>query len=175
MKSLGYYMAYVIGIDQSYKSAGVCIMDETFTVKDMYTIKTDKTQGDVFYRANIIAQAVAGIVKQYDPVFLGLEGLAFAKFGDATRDLAGLQFTIVNTLRYSYKFDKIVIPTPNEVKKYATGKGNADKEAVYDALPEDIRKTLEEKNYRKTTGLYDIADAYWIAKYALEFYQKRRT
>lgn len=168
-------MVQVIGIDQSYKSAGVCIMNEDSSVCDMYTIKTDKTQGDIFYRANYIAEQVAAVVEKYHPVCLGLEGLAFAKFGDATRDLAGLQFVVVSALRYKYNFEAIVIPSPNEVKKYATGKGNADKVAVYEALPEDIRKTLEAKNYRKTTGLYDIADAYWIAKYALEFYQKRLT
>jgi Holliday junction resolvasome RuvABC endonuclease subunit len=168
-------MVRVIGIDQSYKSAGVCIMDDTFAVADMYTIKSDSSQGDIFFRANAIAEAVAAAVKKHTPVYLGLEGLAFAKFGDATRDLAGLQFVIVNTLRYKYKFEAIVIPSPNEVKKYATGKGNSDKEAVFKALPDNVRKTLEEKNYRKTTGLYDIADAYWIARYALEFYKKRET
>jgi Holliday junction resolvasome RuvABC endonuclease subunit len=78
----------------------------------------------------------------------------------------------VTQLRYRFGFDVIVIPPPNELKKYATGKGNADKELMHSSLPEDIRKRLEEKNYRKTTGLYDIADAYWLARYALEHHQK---
>lgn len=162
----------VIGIDQSYKSAGVCIMDEKGQVIDMYTITTDKDTGDVFKRANVIAEKIAKAIKDHNVVCMGIEGLAFAKFGDATRDLAGLQFTIITHLRYRCGFDVIVIPPPNELKKYATGKGNADKVLMHSSLPEDIRKRLEAKNYRKTTGLYDIADAYWLAKYALEHYQK---
>ena len=50
--------------------------------------------------------------------------------------------------------------TPQIVKKYATGKGNAKKVDMYDAFVEDTGMEL--------TGIKqwsDISDAYWIAKW----------
>lgn len=160
-------MGIVIGIDQSYTSTGVCVMNSDKQVLELFTIKTPASVGDIFARANAIADQVAQLVSKYMPIGIGLEGLAFAMTGDATRDLAGLQHTIVNKLRYSHNYDKIVIPTPNTVKKIATGKGNSKKEALHEALPEEIRKRIEASNYRKTTGMYDVTDAYWIAIYTL--------
>lgn len=165
-------MAIVIGIDQSYNSTGVCVMDSDRNVLELFTIKTPASVGDVFARATSLANQIAPLVGKYMPIGIGLEGLAFAMMGDATRDLAGLQFTIVNKLRYEYSYDSIVIPTPNTVKKLATGSGKAKKEALYEALPEDVRKLIEAKNYRKTTGMYDVTDAYWIAVYTLEHFHK---
>lgn len=164
-------MHTILGIDQSYKSAGICVLNDLGEPIEMFTIKTDKTQGDVFYRSHKIAERIAEIVNHHAPVCIGLEGLAFAKFGDATRDLAGLQFTIVNTLRFKLLYDNIVIPSPNEVKKIATGKGNADKSLLFESLPADVKSRLEKANYKKTTGLFDITDAYWIAQYALRSYK----
>jgi Holliday junction resolvasome RuvABC endonuclease subunit len=152
-------MSVVIGIDQSYNSTGVCILDENKNVVDLFKIVTPPSVGDIFARAHTLATTLGGLVGTYMPIGIGLEGLAFAMTGDATRDLAGLQFVIVNTLRYEYDYNRIVIPSPNTVKKLATGKGNSNKEALYSALPEEIRKRIEEKNYRKTTGMYDVTDA----------------
>jgi Holliday junction resolvasome RuvABC endonuclease subunit len=164
-------MSVVIGIDQSYNSTGVCILDENKNVVDLFKIVTPPSVGDIFARAHTLATTLGGLVGTHMPIGIGLEGLAFAMTGDATRDLAGLQFVIVNTLRYEYDYNRIVIPSPNTVKKLATGKGNSNKEALYSALPEEIRKRIEEKNYRKTTGMYDVTDAYWIAVYTLEHFR----
>lgn len=163
----------ILGIDQSYTSSGICILNLDGSVKDVQLIKTDSTIGDVFARANHIANRVNQLRSENKSVQVGLEGLAFSKVGDATRDLAGLQFTIVTYLRYSQQFSDISVPSPNEVKKFATGKGNADKAMMHAALPEEVKVLLDAKKYRKTTGLYDVTDAYWIAKYALEVYKKR--
>lgn len=164
-------MGVVIGIDQSYTSTGVCVMTDDKEVLELYTMRTPVTVGDVFARADAVSNKLAAVVTKYTPIGIGLEGLAFAMTGSATRDLAGLQFTVVNKLRYAYGFHNIVIPSPNTVKKLATGKGNAKKDALYDALPDDIKKRIEASNYRKTTGMYDVTDAYWIAVYTLEHFR----
>lgn len=164
-------MGIVIGIDQSYNSTGVCVMNSDRQVLELFTIRTPASVGDIFDRAEVVATAIAELTIKYMPIGVGLEGLAFAMMGDATRDLAGLQFIIVNKLRYTYDFKRIVIPTPNTVKKLATGKGNSKKEALYDALPEDVQKRIEANNYKKTTGMYDVTDAYWIAIYTLEHFR----
>ena len=52
---------------------------------------------------------------------------------------------------------------PNTVKKVATGKGKADKQELYEALPLKPQALFSEKmGLKKTTGLYDLTDAYWI-------------
>ena len=49
----------------------------------------------------------------------------------------------------------MVIISPNLVKKFATGKGGADKAAMVEAMPESLVDEIKEANYKKTTGLYD--------------------
>ena len=62
-----------------------------------------------------------------------------------------------------------VVP-PSVIKKFATGKGNANKEKMYEAFIEetsvDVRKEIDiEKGWNPVS---DIVDAYYIAKYAFE-------
>ena len=166
-------MSIVIGIDQSYTSTGICVLNSDKQILELSTLTAAISVGDIFARANHIADEVCKLVEKYSPIGVGIEGLAYAMTGDATRDLAGLLFVIVNKLRYTHKFDKITSVPPNTLKKMATGKGNAKKEMLYTALPEDVKKLIEAKNYRKTTGMYDVTDAYWIAIYTLGHFQTR--
>jgi Holliday junction resolvasome RuvABC endonuclease subunit len=171
--SEGIIVRYILGIDQSYTSAGFVILDESGDVKKFGTIRSNAdTNGDIFDRAAFVTRSILDIAVEYDPALVGLEGLAFSKFGNATRDLAGLQFVIITQLRTTKYGSNLVIISPNLVKKFATGKGGADKAAMVEAMPEKLVDEIKEANYKKTTGLYDIADAYWIAKYTLEEYKK---
>ena len=166
-------MKKFIGIDQSYTSTGIIVLNEDASICECKIVRAPQEVGDIFKRAHIIATAVCDTIKEVQPACLGIEGLAFSKFGDATRDLAGLQFVLLTYMRYSLAFDAIVIPTPNEVKKFATTKGSADKVAMYEALPQYAKDLFEEQKIKKTKGLYDVTDAFWIAKYALEIYNKK--
>jgi hypothetical protein len=49
------------------------------------------------------------------------------------------------------------------VKKRA-GDGKFKKKDMIAALPDDIKKMFTDKNYKLTTGLSDLADAYWISQ-----------
>lgn len=166
--------AYYLGIDQSFTSCGVVLLDESKNVIEATTIKTSKEQ-DIFERAWYIADTISSdFLTVYEPEIVGLEGLAFSKFGDATRDLAGLQFTLVNYFRHFHELkENLVIVSPNELKKFATTKGNAKKEQMVDSLPKNVLESFRDQNYKKTTGLYDVTDAYWIARYSIEVSQQR--
>lgn len=160
----------VIGIDQSYTSTGYTVIDKN-SLLEFGTIKTRKSDDtDVFERAYKVTNQIIEIVNKYKPERIGIEGLAFAKFGNATRDLAGLQWVIVTRLRYELGFTntKLVIVPPNQLKKTATDSGSASKDDMVKALPSDVYQRISDANYKKTTGLYDITDAYWIAQYALK-------
>ena len=155
-----------LGIDQSFTSAGYCLVDNNSDVVSFGTIKTKKGDGDMFYRSHTISKAMINLITLYKPTLIGLEGLAFGGVGNATRDLAGLQHVLVTNIRYTTVFgDNLVIVPPTDLKKFATTKGGAKKEVMYDCMPEDFKKKIQDMNFKKTTGMYDIADAYWIAQY----------
>lgn len=154
----------VLGIDQSYSSCGVVLLDNG-KITDLDKIVGNK-QWDCYDRAMDVARQIKWFCTANQPIDLvGIEGLAFNKRGNQTRDLAGLLFTIMIELRANGHRDSSVIVPPKTVKKFATGKGNATKEQMYEALPKDVKDLFEEKGYKKTTGRSDLTDAYWIARY----------
>ena len=77
-----------------------------------------------------------------------------------------------NTGLLKYKLWKDKFPfhvfAPSEIKKHASGKGNANKERLYECFLEEtginIRKTLDITNEKIWNPVSDIVDAYFIAK-----------
>lgn len=152
----------ILGIDQSFTSTGYVIINE----HDVITygiISSPKSDGDVFTRARIITNKLVSLSSEYQVDQVFIEGLAFGGVGDATRQLSGLQFLIVDSLRPL----NITIVPPTTLKKFATGKGNAKKEDMYNSLSPDIKTLFHEGNLKKTKGLYDCTDAFFLAKYGL--------
>lgn len=151
----------VMGIDQSYRSSGIVILedDEIIHCEKYATV----TEDDVYNRAHQLATHISLMYSKYQPDRVAFEGLSFGSTGNVTRDLGGLLFTAILFLRHKHGADPQVIPPPT-VKKIATGKGNSKKEAVIDALPSKVRAEFDALGVKKTTGLADLADAYWIAK-----------
>lgn len=156
----------ILGIDQSYTSAGYCIINENEEVLEFGTIKTTQEDGDIFTRARIITNSIKKIADDNAVDFVGLEGLAFGGFGNATRDLAGLQFLIVDAFGSSY----IKIYAPTSVKKLAVGKkkGKIQKQDLFDSLPEKTKNKFVDSGLKKTKGLFDVVDAYWISIFTLK-------
>lgn len=156
----------IMGIDQSYTCTGISVLDtegSTFFT----TIKTEKsTQLDemgIFRRAKQVADSILTLIEQHSPDMVIIEGLAFGARGNATRDLSGLMFIIVNTIDSLNIPVKIVSPT--SVKAFAV-KGKASKKEMFDALPADIKQTIGD-NFKITKGRYDVTDAYFLAMYGI--------
>lgn len=153
----------ILAIDQSYTSCGIVVLDgDTVIFAERYV---SNAQDDMFARATQVAHRIKEVANEYKVEYIALEGLAFSKIGNATRDLAGLQFIIMYVMRFSEGYDVIVIP-PNTVKKVATGKGNAKKEELLECLPKNALEEFTSLGVKKTTGLLDLTDAYWIGKAA---------
>ena len=160
---MGINMNTILGIDQSYtKCAWVFLKDNK--LEDFGVISSNKNE-DIFSRALFVSREIGNVYSKCVPSIVHFEGLAFNMKGNRTRDLAGLQFAIVT---YMLDFDavnfKYKIISPKSVKSFATH-GQAQKIEMIDALPKNVKKKFEDKNYKKTTGLADLADAYWIAAY----------
>jgi Holliday junction resolvasome RuvABC endonuclease subunit len=156
----------ILGFDQSYTSSGYCVTNGDGIVLDFGTFKSDKTL-DVYDRAIQVASYIKAKALEYNVDVINLEGLAFGIRGDATRDLAGLLFVIITSLRNELltKNKKCSVIAPTSLKKFATGSGKADKSAMILAVPSDILERILDKKFKKTTGLADICDAYWLSKY----------
>ena len=152
----------ILGIDQSYTSTGIVVLEDDDVVYAERYVTDDKR--DKPDRALEIAKRILEVVQEQYPFLIALEGLAFGMRGDATRDLAGLQFVIVCMLR-EHDRDCIVV-APNTVKKFATGNGRCEKIEMYDCLPDNVKTLFDNMGLLKTTGRYDLTDAYYIAKTA---------
>lgn len=127
---------------------------------------TDKLE-DIFKRSWDVASRVRKLCKDHNVTVVAMEGLAFAGKGNATRDLAGLQFVIAVAARFLDGL-QLELYAPGTIKKLATGKGNSPKDMLVDVLPAHIRAEFDALGVKKTTGLKDLTDAYWIARTAEE-------
>jgi Holliday junction resolvasome RuvABC endonuclease subunit len=153
-----------LGIDQSYKSCAVVVMEDDVCT-NFEIFKKDDTE-DVYHNAAAIARKIGNKVTKVQPDLVILEGLSFGNLGNMTRDLAGLQFAIIIYLRYHLHYEpEIVIVPPPTLKKFATGNGRAEKQDMIDKVPANTLALFKEAGYKKTTGLADLADAYHLAKY----------
>jgi crossover junction endodeoxyribonuclease RuvC len=151
----------ILAIDQSYTSSGLVILDDG-KILHAEIFSSDANE-DIFMRAWAVTEHIQKLAKRFGPDHIAMEGLAFSKFGNATRDLAGLQYMIMGILRFVEGYNVLVI-SPNTVKKVATGKGNAKKEQLLESLPSDVKSHFEDMGAKKTKGLYDLSDAYWIGQ-----------
>ena len=102
-----------------------------------------------------------------------IEGYAFATSGTShVRSIAENTGLLKHKL-YKTKVSVKSIP-PTVIKKYATGKGNANKELMYEAFtaelltPSDLKTRLTPKSKKLRSPVSDIVDAYFIAKYGWE-------
>ncbi len=154
-----------MGIDQSFTSTGVVILDDSSNMIHTAIISSEKNV-DFFERAYIISQEINKLISTYNVTDITLEGLAFGGIGNATRQLSGLQYTIVIGIRKTMSKECNLVP-PTTLKKFATEKGTASKEDMYKAVPEEIQEFFLTQKIKKTKGLYDCVDAYWLARYSI--------
>ena len=78
---------------------------------------------------------------------------------------------VLKYLMWDEELNFEIIP-PTVIKKFATGKGNANKEKMYEAFctenPNlDLRSQLTPRSSNVISPVSDIVDAYFIAKYGI--------
>jgi len=155
-------MPKIIGIDQSLRSTAWVEIDAfTGEIESLGLIKTKKND-EISKEERFlgIAESLMGLIREKKPFAVGIEGLSYNSSANATRDLAGLFYMILGEFlkeNISYR-----IYPPLMVKAFAAG-GRAGKEELFDAIPEKERKKILQTGAKKTTGLYDLSDAYHIA------------
>jgi len=158
----------IIGIDPSYSCTGICILeDEDLIHAECFKTTTARNH---FERCYDIAQYLGALVNEWDIEQVQIEGLNLGvRRSDVTRDLAGLFYTIVIQLSIVQNLPTNII-APTSVKKYGAHYGWAKKEDMIAALPDAVRDYFFSLGYKKTTGIADLADSFFIAQiYHKEF------
>ena len=102
-----------------------------------------------------------------------IEGYAFATSGKSHVRSVAENTGLLKHKMYKSNQSFTSVP-PTVIKKYATGKGNANKEVMYEAFnaelltPPDLKTILKPKSTKLTSPVTDIVDAYFIAKWGWE-------
>ena len=180
----------IIGIDYSMTSPAVCIGQTPFnydTCKFMFITKNKKFAGD--YPPNIVGLPLyeykdnlerftklaeitvnwilTHALSRYHGNKLGIEGYAFGAKGQVFN--IGENTGILKLKLAEYVANEINVYAPSEIKKFATGKGNANKLLMHEAFVEetgsDLTKWFEFDTYTGQSPVSDLIDSYYIAKY----------
>tara|TARA_B100000287_G_scaffold85502_1_gene78079 strand:+ start:446 stop:1033 length:588 start_codon:yes stop_codon:yes gene_type:complete len=191
-------MRKIAGIDYSLTSPAICVWKSTddrlfdFDSCDLYYLEnsqrwkstTASSHGLLNLhpeeypewnteeeRHDLLSNWAMSIIQGCNEIYL--EGYAFATVGKShVRSVAE------NTGLLKHKMHKVkqtfsLVP-PTVVKKYATGKGNSNKEVMYEAFsaelvtPPDLKSQLTPKSKKLSNPVTDIVDSYWLCKYGWE-------
>ena len=124
-------------------------------------------------RYSQIADWVVDIIKSYGDATTGVNGIKpTIQIEDYSYGSTGRVFHIAENLgllKYKLKmecgWDYTLLP-PSVIKKFATDKGNANKELMLEAFEKDTGVNLEVLfDTKSKSPISDVADAYFICKY----------
>jgi hypothetical protein len=178
-----YYM--LIGIDYSITCPCLCLFDERKSFKFdncfFYYLTNTKKYADKI-APNITGESFQEYVQDVDrfdtisewatnlcigAADVGMEGYAYGAKGRV--------FNLAENMGLlKYKLYKHAIPVtivePAKVKKCATGKGNADKQVMYETFSKETNTDLKSVFGQKTLSnpVTDVIDSYYVLKALIE-------
>ena len=137
----------ILGVDPS-TFTGLCQLDGDKHITKL--LHFDKARG--FERLHLIAQSFRNTVLEWSPDLVVIEGYAYGN----VNSLVGLVEigTLIRKTLYDGKISWYDAP-PTLLKKFATGKGNANKAAIAKAVQE---------RWGFTSKSDDVVDAYALAR-----------
>ena len=179
----------IVGIDYSLNSPAICIAGDNFDFdKCSFHFLTSKKKNIGKFGNNIfgyeykeyttpierftnISTWALDIIHKHksDTAKVFIEGYSFGSKGQAVFQIAENCGILKYRLQMSptMLYDTIV---PSVVKKYASGKGNADKQLMYDSFKKhtkiDLMKMFDME--KLNNPVTDIVDSYYIAKVGYE-------
>lgn len=149
----------IAGIDQSLTNTAIVIIEDEKII-DLKIIHSN-TNHSFEERIDNITEELIEFIEGCDKV--NIEGLSYGSNSTSARPLAGLFYHILIRLKQEW-YDYSEVP-PKTLKKFATGTGNAKKEQMLASIPIEDKQIILNYESRKTKGLYDLSDAYWLSKY----------
>jgi Holliday junction resolvasome RuvABC endonuclease subunit len=175
------------GVDYSLCGPSICIYNgkgDKFNYKDCtFYFLSDTKKFATYFGHNIIGENFDDFnheIERYQSIadwameilinceHVAIEGYAYSALSNRIFQIAE------NTGLLKYKLFQLGIPVsivpPTEVKKFATGKGNADKASVYSFFEAETNAGLKKLFYPKDppkeigSPISDISDSYFICK-----------
>lgn len=175
----------IAGIDYSLCGPSICVFNgEKFSFKNCtFYFLTDTKKLATYFGSNIFGENFDDFnheIERYESIAdwaldvvtgctsVAIEGYAYAANSNRVFQIAE------NTGLMKYKLFQAGIPVtivpPSEVKKSATGKGNADKASMYSYFEAETKEDLKKLLYgitapkEITSPISDIVDSYFICK-----------
>ena len=171
----------IIGIDYSLTSPAVCVNDGKLKFYYLTTKKKcigqqskdiigyeHKEWTDPIQRFTYISDFVFDILFTTNNSKIFIEGYSFGSKGQGLFQIAeNCGILKYRLLEKNYGYNTVV---PSVVKKGATGKGNADKDMMYEAFVKETNIDLKQIFDTEKVGnpISDIADSYFIQKVGYE-------
>ena len=172
----------IIGIDYSLTSPAVCVKEgeqislfsfgkkkmQGIYKKDNFTIHIEEYPEWSEENERYEKLAEWTLSKFKDPSLVIVEGYSYGSKGQVFNlaENCGIMKHKMWQLGYSF-----ITPAPSAVKKVATGKGNANKEKMYEAFSEKVGWDLKDLLGDVTAGygnpVSDLIDAYYMAIYGV--------
>jgi len=136
---------YIYALDLSLNSTGICLFTNDGRFVKSLTIDTHSKK-ETKLKLSMIGIEFLNLIKQYPPSIIVIEQ-GFSLFNASTQAL----FKVHGLINYLFaQYEQVYYPA-STVKKVITGKGNAKKEEVRDAII---------KNYSITFNNLDESDAF---------------
>jgi Holliday junction resolvasome RuvABC endonuclease subunit len=176
----------VCGIDYSMTSPAICVhsgdewsydncifyyivsKEKNLVSKDQYKSVIYPEWEHNIQRFDNLGSWSIDILTKHDVKVAYIEGYAFGAKG-LVFNMAENGGILKHKIWMAGIFQEVV--PPSVIKKFATGKGNSNKEKMYEAFIEetgiDVRKEIDIIS-NSWNPVSDIVDAYYIAKYAYE-------
>jgi len=172
----------IIGIDYSLTSPAICVNDDG-DIMFYYLTNKKKWIGkqseniigyehdewtDPIERFRNISDFVIDIIKPLSNLKIYIEGYSFGSKGRGVFQIAeNCGILKYRLMEMNLKYDTVV---PSVVKKGATGKGNADKDKMYEAFVKETKIDLKKIFDTDKVGnpISDIVDSYYIQKVGYE-------
>lgn len=173
----------VAGIDYSMTSPAICVgeVDAPYDELKFFAFGKKKMQG-IHYdqiticeypkwvvaqeRYNALSNWAIQIIKDYDVQMVSMEGYSFGSKGKVF-NLAENMGLLKHRL-WELDIPFIEVP-PTQAKKFATGKGNADKEAMFNSFVDrtgvDLKVALDDTTKGIGNPISDLIDAYYMRRY----------
>jgi Holliday junction resolvasome RuvABC endonuclease subunit len=181
----------IAGVDYSLCGPSICIYNGsnkkfTFTNCSFYFL-TNTKKFATYFSNNIIGENFDDFnheVERYQTIadwaleiLMGCEHVCIEGYAYAAQSNRVFQIA-ENTGLLKYKLYQLGIPVtivpPTEVKKFATGKGNSDKNSMYSFFEAETKCDLKSMFYPTnppkeiTSPISDISDSYFICKYLFD-------
>ena len=180
--------ALKVGIDYSMTCPAICLSfaeDVSWdtckvhylTNKKKYvgSFADGKIVGEILYKDWDCQQERFHALSNWIMIQLKLDSCIKVYLEDYSLGSKGRVFSIAeNTGILKFKLyqqgNPLILIPPSIIKKYATGKGNANKELMYESFYNETKVDLQNiLNCSITNPLTDIVDAYFICKYGKKY------